>query len=54
EKHTTDPTKVDYFIDPDAGPKKKKKAEYSLDYYGRYKNKNPRVITCKEKKCSRA
>ncbi|KAG8698784.1 hypothetical protein FRC08_005700 [Ceratobasidium sp. 394] len=54
EKHTTDPTKVDYFVDPDAGPKKKKKkVEYSLDYYSRYKNKNPLVVTCKEKKCSR-
>ncbi|KAG8742092.1 hypothetical protein FRC10_002028 [Ceratobasidium sp. 414] len=50
--HTTDPKKVEYFIDPNAGPKKnKKKVNHSLDYYSRYKNKNPHVVTCKEKRC---
>ncbi|KAG8731197.1 hypothetical protein FRC10_001973, partial [Ceratobasidium sp. 414] len=52
DKHTTDPRKVEYFIDPKAISKgKKKKVEYSLDHYTRWKNKNPNVIICKVKKC---
>ncbi|QRV85232.1 hypothetical protein RhiJN_13250 [Ceratobasidium sp. AG-Ba] len=55
ESHTTDPTKVEYFVKPKGGAKKQKaKVNYRLDYYSRYKNKNHNVITCKEKKCPKA
>ncbi|KAG9077356.1 hypothetical protein FRC06_008962 [Ceratobasidium sp. 370] len=51
--HTTDPTRVDYYIDPNSTSEKKKKQKieyYWRDYY-KYTNTNPHVVTCKEKKC---
>ncbi|KAG8768274.1 hypothetical protein FRC12_005682 [Ceratobasidium sp. 428] len=48
--HTMDPNEVEYYVDPKTKGKGKKKPAYAFQYQ-RFTDKNPNVITCKQKKC---